>query len=211
MARQVRAEVTRDAVLRGAAEVFMRLGYANASLNEIIDQAGVTKGALYFHFGSKEELARGVIDAGAARFEEAARAKLNHRSPALETMIEVSVINVDLSDSDPMVRAMFRLLVEIGDYRGFEAHPFDVWFAAMQGLARQAREQGDLADYIDPDALTLLLLQSLIGARTVSAALDRTDGLTEQIEAMWCILLPSLVPPSKLGYFLQFVARRLRS
>jgi transcription-repair coupling factor (superfamily II helicase) len=53
MARQARAEITRDSVLAGAADVFLRLGYANASLSEIIAQSNVTKGALYFHFGSK--------------------------------------------------------------------------------------------------------------------------------------------------------------
>ncbi|WP_156509801.1 TetR family transcriptional regulator, partial [Rhodococcoides corynebacterioides] len=57
MVRQARAEITRDTVLAGAATVFLRLGYANASLSEIISQSQVTKGALYFHFGSKEELA----------------------------------------------------------------------------------------------------------------------------------------------------------
>lgn len=66
MVRQERAEATRDSVLRGAAGVFLRLGYANASLSEIIAESQVTKGALYFHFGSKEELARAVIDEGSA-------------------------------------------------------------------------------------------------------------------------------------------------
>lgn len=71
MARQARAEITRDSVLAGAADVFLRLGYANASLSEIISQSNVTKGALYFHFGSKEELARAVVDQGNERLRGA--------------------------------------------------------------------------------------------------------------------------------------------
>ena len=47
--------------------MFFCLGYANASLSEIIAQSNVTKGALYFHFGSKEELARAVVDQGNER------------------------------------------------------------------------------------------------------------------------------------------------
>ncbi|MEE2059671.1 ScbR family autoregulator-binding transcription factor [Rhodococcus artemisiae] len=210
MARQVRAEVTREAVLGGAAEVFVRLGYANASLNEIIDEAGVTKGALYFHFGSKEELARGVIDAGCERFAVAARSKMEQRAPALETAIEVSVLNASMSESDRIVRAMFRLLVEIGDYHGNEVAPFGSWFDSMLDLMQRAHDEGDLEPSIDVEGLAYFLLQSLIGARTVSAALDRTEQLTEQIESMWSILLPALVPADKLGYFLQFVSRRLR-
>ncbi|MFD6859224.1 ScbR family autoregulator-binding transcription factor [Rhodococcus sp. NPDC060090] len=210
MARQVRAEVTRDAVLGGAAEVFVRLGYANASLNEIIDEAGVTKGALYFHFGSKEELARGVIDAGVERFGAAARSKMEQRAPALETAIEVSVLNATLSESDQIVRAMYRLLVEIGDYRGVDAAPFGLWFDSVQGLIQRARDEDDLVESVDVDAVSLLLMQTVTGARIVSEALGRPDQLAEQIESLWSILLPALVPADKLGYFRQFVSRRLR-
>ncbi len=141
MPRQVRAEATRESVLRGAADVFMRLGYANASLNEIIDESGVTKGALYFHFGSKEELARGVIDAGFVRSSEAGLAKIDERTPALETMIELSVLSVDLSMSDPVVRAMFRLVIEIGDYRGSGDNLFELWLDSLQQLARRRRRK----------------------------------------------------------------------
>lgn len=52
--RQVRAEVTRESVLQGAATIFVRDGYADANLGDIIEEAGVTKGALYFHFGSRK-------------------------------------------------------------------------------------------------------------------------------------------------------------
>lgn len=83
-----------------------------------------------------------------------------------------------------------------------------VHFHAGPHAARTRR--GRSGTSIDVDALSFLLLQSLIGARTVSAALGRTDQLIEQIESMWSILLPALVPADKLGYFRQFVSRRLR-
>src|SRR4051812_26335282 len=53
--------VSRGAILRGAAEAFDRAGYSGTSLSDVVAQAGVTKGALYFHFTSKEEIARAVI------------------------------------------------------------------------------------------------------------------------------------------------------
>lgn len=188
----------------------MREGYANASLNEIIEEAGVTKGALYFHFGSKEELARGVIDAGYTRVVAEATGMMDRRSPALEATIEMSVLNVDLAESEPVVCAMFRLLVEIGDYRGTDEQPFDVWLEGLKELTKRAGDEGDLAEHVDTDAFALLLLEAIMGARTVGAALGRTKHLTERIEAMWSLLLPSVVPASKLDYFRQFAARRLR-
>ncbi len=53
MARQERAVRTRHAVVQAAAQVFAERGYAAATIAEILDRAGVTKGALYFHFDSK--------------------------------------------------------------------------------------------------------------------------------------------------------------
>ncbi|MFD0395738.1 TetR family transcriptional regulator [Streptomyces nogalater] len=61
MAQQDRAVRTRRAVLRAAAAVFAERGYAAATISEILKRAGVTKGALYFHFDSKAALAQGVL------------------------------------------------------------------------------------------------------------------------------------------------------
>ncbi len=63
MVRQLRAEATRAAALRAAADLFLDVGHANATLSQVSAQSGVTKGALYFHFASKEELARAIVEA----------------------------------------------------------------------------------------------------------------------------------------------------
>src|SRR5262249_39937193 len=60
--RQDRAERTRNAILEAAAVVFDERGFNGASLSDILAKAGVTKGALYFHFSSKEELARAIVE-----------------------------------------------------------------------------------------------------------------------------------------------------
>ena len=62
MAIQQRAVLTRARVLTAAAEVFARTGFLAASMNDIVDQAGVTKGAVYFHFPSKEALAVAIVE-----------------------------------------------------------------------------------------------------------------------------------------------------
>ncbi|SUE16985.1 TetR family transcriptional regulator [Rhodococcus gordoniae] len=208
--RQVRAEVTRESVLQGAATVFVRDGYADANLGDIIEEAGVTKGALYFHFGSKEELARGVIDSGYLRFAAAAESKMDRRSPALETLIDLSVLHVDMAETDPVVRAMFRLLVEIGDYQGTEHRPYETWQSTLQELATRAAEEGDLVEDVDVHAVSLLLLEQAMGARIMANALKAIDRLAERTGSMWRMILPALVPANKLEYFRQFVERRLR-
>jgi AcrR family transcriptional regulator len=46
----------RAALLEAAAEVFARRGYRDASVDEIAERAGYSKGAIYFHFSGKEDL-----------------------------------------------------------------------------------------------------------------------------------------------------------
>jgi AcrR family transcriptional regulator len=53
---QERTAVTRDLLLRAAEQIFARVGYEKAQVDEIAEAAGFSKGALYAHFKSKEEL-----------------------------------------------------------------------------------------------------------------------------------------------------------
>lgn len=54
--RSARRAQTRARLLEAAAEVYARSGFAGATLEEVAAEAGFTKGAVYGHFGSKENL-----------------------------------------------------------------------------------------------------------------------------------------------------------
>jgi AcrR family transcriptional regulator len=60
MVRQERATRTRMALIRAAAELFAEEGYGPTSLTKISSRAGVSTGALHFHFESKSHLAKAV-------------------------------------------------------------------------------------------------------------------------------------------------------
>lgn len=64
MVRQERAVRTRQALLDAAAEEFDRHGYEGTSLNRVCRAAGITIGALTFHFSTKAELADAVQSQG---------------------------------------------------------------------------------------------------------------------------------------------------
>jgi AcrR family transcriptional regulator len=55
------AEETRQRILATAAELFVERGYAATSIRELSERLGMTKGALYYHFASKEELLSALV------------------------------------------------------------------------------------------------------------------------------------------------------
>lgn len=66
--RERRLEHTRGLLLDAAEDIFARKGLSGAALEDIADAAGYTRGAIYSHFGAKEELFLAVIDRQRQRF-----------------------------------------------------------------------------------------------------------------------------------------------
>lgn len=64
MARRTRAEMieTRELLLATARKVFSEQGYAETSMDDLTAQAGLTRGALYHHFGDKKGLLSAVVE-----------------------------------------------------------------------------------------------------------------------------------------------------
>lgn len=95
MARQSKkAQATRELLLRAALDVMSRKGYAEATIGEIAQAAGVSKGLAYYHFKSKAEMAteilRDGIDQLIERFEDIAETTQSGAS-ALESMLDAFV------------------------------------------------------------------------------------------------------------------------
>jgi AcrR family transcriptional regulator len=64
-------EATRAALVAAARELFAERGYAGVGTEEIVQRAGVTRGALYHHFNGKEDLLRAVLHDLARELAEA--------------------------------------------------------------------------------------------------------------------------------------------
>ncbi|NPA31940.1 MAG: TetR/AcrR family transcriptional regulator [Chloroflexi bacterium] len=76
MPRQGRSQETYQRLLRAAEEAFAQRGYEAVSVTEICQRAGVSKGAFYHHFPSKQAAFLAVLQAWIQRLEEGLRAAL---------------------------------------------------------------------------------------------------------------------------------------
>jgi AcrR family transcriptional regulator len=59
---QKRSEVTRRGIMDAAVQLFSRTGYEAAAVNDICEIAGVSKGAFYHHFPTKQQLFLAIVD-----------------------------------------------------------------------------------------------------------------------------------------------------
>ncbi len=62
LTRKEKQEQTRSCLMKSASRVFARRGMSGASIDEVAEDAGYTKGAFYANFKSKEELFLAMLD-----------------------------------------------------------------------------------------------------------------------------------------------------
>ncbi|WP_260850833.1 TetR/AcrR family transcriptional regulator [Rhodococcus sp. WB9] len=163
---------------------------------------------MYGRFRSKEELARAVIGAGDARFRTARSPFLTFRIPAFEALIGISCLLLDPAVNDAVVQAAFRLISEIRDHSGTDTPLLAAWLSDYRELARRAVTEGDLRGD-DPDAVALLLVETLAGVRLLAAVTGHSDDLPARLTTAWELLLPGLVDDTKLEYFRELVPRQV--
>ncbi len=119
MVKQARAELTRQQIVAGAAAQFEKTGYGSTSMADIVSGgAGTTKGALYFHFASKDELAQFIIAEQHRLSIESVQAISATGKDPLEQMIMLTHEMARQIVDEPIVRAGIRLTLELSTYEG---------------------------------------------------------------------------------------------
>ena len=109
MALQARAEATRRRIIDSAVELFADLGYGETGLADVLQHAGVSKGAFYYHFDSKEAVATAIIE----QFDAKARADVDGEfdgdSPTIEGLVAATYAVQDLMLNDKLTQVGHRL------------------------------------------------------------------------------------------------------
>ncbi|MER5550281.1 ScbR family autoregulator-binding transcription factor [Streptomyces sp. NPDC002793] len=197
MARQERAEVTRAAILDGAARAFDAEGYHGTTLGDIVKEGGVTKGALYFHFSSKEDLAQALIDEQFSVLDPLANAE----NPGVQTIIDILQSMARQLVDDVRVRAGIRLVIDQSSKTDIVSEPYTRWIELFRECLTQAQDRGDVKADVDPDRVARLVTGSWTGLQLSSQVLTGRADLCEQTTLLWEMLLPSIVPPRRLTRF----------
>ncbi|MEU3776303.1 ScbR family autoregulator-binding transcription factor [Streptomyces sp. NPDC032472] len=194
-AREERAEITRQAILDGAAVAFDRSGFGGTSLSDVVRHAGVTKGALYFHFPSKEALARTLMDEQ-FQVSEGALEELG-----LQTVIDLTHRMAFGLRTNVRIRAGIRLVIEFGSFTHPDPTPYETWIDTCRSCLTPAQERGDLFPPLDVGALSTFLVGSFTGIQVTSHVRTGREDLHRRVIDLWTFLLPGIVPADRIPLF----------
>lgn len=154
-----RAAETREALMGAARPLFASVGFADASLETIVRDAGVTRGALYHHFADKTELFAAVFEQVegemAVRMGEAVAAA-GHSDP-VEIMRLCSGLWLDACAEPEIQRiVLLEALAVLGWERWSDiGHRYNIGF--VTGLLTEAIESGAIPRQpVEATALTIM-------------------------------------------------------
>ncbi|MFJ3956744.1 ScbR family autoregulator-binding transcription factor [Arthrobacter sp. NPDC090010] len=194
---QQRAIETRNAVIVGASKVFEANGYGDASLSQIATKSKVTKGALYFHFKSKEEIALAVIEAQHERSRLGGEKVLKKGMTGLPAMQELCRVFGKQLLKDSVIRAGIRLTFEASAFDADVTGPYQDWIDTMTVLGLQAQQLGQIRTEVNVPDFARCLVASFTGVQMVSNVMTARKDVLERIEQMWDFFLPGLVPAAQ--------------
>lgn len=186
----------KEQLVAGAAGVIHARGFNGASVQEIVDAAGVPKGSFYNHFSSKEELAAEVaaryartydVDALLTRDGSPLALLREHFTKTAERTIANHLndgcLLGNLATEMPAHSELLRLELE-----GIFAH----WSEVVAELLRRAQAAGELAAEVDASALGQYLVSAYEGAVAAAKLTRSRDPLDAYLSLTFETLLPSL-------------------
>ncbi|MER8062461.1 MULTISPECIES: ScbR family autoregulator-binding transcription factor [unclassified Streptomyces] len=190
---QTRSERTRSRLIEAGARQFGTYGYAGATLERIAADAGLTKGALYFHFASKEVLAEAVQQEGGARLACFLRGRAQDGAPPVQILIDMTHWLARALREDPLVGAGLRIAHDRTDRNLPAAGPYGAWEHEVRRLLSWAGATGALRAAGRAEGAATLLWTTVCGLAAVAGALPAAE-LDRRLTATWDLLLTVLVP-----------------
>ncbi len=192
-----RGEATRRHILDVAAHAFAEFGYNGVSLNDIVRDSGLTKGAFYFHFPSKEALALEVFGTKQEEWRSAITGVLADKPRAIDRLNAILDCGCEMYEQDASARVVGRLCVELSRERKLAPRLtayLKAWFDLVEGLIREAQAEGDARTDLDPRLTAENIVSAFIGVEQVSDALTELKDFRARIGNLRAFILAALLP-----------------
>ncbi len=155
--------------------MFAERGYVETTMAELIARSGLTKGAFYFHFSSKDQLALAVIEEKQRQWVDSVQAAISSESRAVDQFRAIPSALVRLHRDDPGAFSVSRLtrdLARAPDVTDTLRDHMRAWLGLLTGLIGQAQAEGDLPHTIDAGDLAAVLVAATDGLKDLGGLID---------------------------------------
>lgn len=192
MVVQARAAATRRRILDAAITLFAENGYGETGLADILQRAGVSKGAFYYHFDSKEAVASAIIGEFQLRLVEAVNGQFDPERPSLEGIVRATFAVQCLMRSDVSIKIGHELSQALSQVSMAGAKMYSEWTERFAEMVCAVIATGELSAEVDPADASDAIWAGVLGSHLVSAALP--DNPYVRLARSWRVLLHSLLP-----------------
>jgi TetR/AcrR family acrAB operon transcriptional repressor len=157
------AEVTKEKLLDAGLKVFSKKGYATATLDDIAKEAGVTRGAVYWHFkGGKADLMVAILNDGITRANDIMLNVIAAEEKPIKKLERLAVRMLEFLEEDERYRAVQEILIfKTGDDPELTLRLADKQLAQREtlkylvDLIEAAKEAGEVRRDVDSTTIAL--------------------------------------------------------
>jgi AcrR family transcriptional regulator len=192
MVVQARAAATSRRILDSAITLFAENGYGETGLADILQRAGVSKGAFYYHFDSKEAVASAIIGEFQQRLIEAVNGHFDPERPGLEGIVRATFAVQCLMRSDLSIKIGHELSQALSQVSMAGAKMYGEWTERFAEMVRAVIGTGELSSDVDPTDASDAIWAGVLGSHLLSAALH--DNPYVRLARSWRVQLHYLLP-----------------
>ncbi|QEU91242.1 ScbR family autoregulator-binding transcription factor [Streptomyces kanamyceticus] len=192
--RQDRSARTKAVILDVASELFATRGFRHTSVKDIAEAVEMTKGAVYFHYPTKEALAVAVVEGHYAYWPRLLEDVQKRELPPLETALAMLDGAALAFRDNVVVRGGARLQIERPHIDAELPTPYVDWTELLRSLLSDAYDKGQLASDVDPGAAARSLVSAFFGVQHVSDVLHGRADITDRWAETRDLFLRALRP-----------------
>lgn len=161
--REANAKATRDAMIAAGRNAFVRHGFADASLDDIVQDAQVTTGALYHHFGNKKGLFQAVAESLEQDILDRISASLSDDMNGWEQLETAMRLTFDLCADSGVHRILFSDAPNVIGMREWRDIELRYGFGLVRRILAKLNEDGEI-DCCSVDLTAQMLLGAVMEA-----------------------------------------------
>ncbi|MFJ3158559.1 TetR/AcrR family transcriptional regulator [Pseudomonas protegens] len=189
--RAAMIEQTRARLIASARQAFARQGYAKTSMDDLTAEAGLTRGALYHHFGDKQGLLAAVVEQIDSEMDERLEAISAAASDPWQGFAQRCRAYLEMAQEAEIRRIVLQdARAVLGQRQPAEEHCIDSLSRRLQALV-----EAGLITPAPSQALARLINGSLVDAALWIAAAEQPGQLLQQALQALELLLRGLQPP----------------